>query len=224
MSLVLHPAIRLPGSLFPNRVCCVCLLKTGRTQSRWFSTKTRSIGSCLMKVKSRSASESYLESIWCFSLSISSIISRRGKTQAIIRSTAFIKWHQSSFFSPYACQQWAIYLRCVYVLFEGHKWSMPNLSEFHSVWLVSFSGMTIPEEDSESGQTSKYCLVAIGRLQVSKEIVAAALIATSFRDPRMIGHHWDRKLSSAPGHHSLSYIAIVSMLRIHLFILYPLLL
>lgn len=31
---------------------------------------------------------------------------------------------------------------------------------------VSFSGMTIPDEDTEAGQTSKYCLVAIGRLQV----------------------------------------------------------
>lgn len=28
------------------------------------------------------------------------------------------------------------------------------------------SGMTIPEEDTEAGQTGKYCLVAIGRLQV----------------------------------------------------------
>lgn len=26
--------------------------------------------------------------------------------------------------------------------------------------------MTIPEEDTEAGQTGKYCLVAIGRLQV----------------------------------------------------------
>lgn len=31
---------------------------------------------------------------------------------------------------------------------------------------VSSSGMTIPDEDTEAGQTSKYCLVAIGRLQV----------------------------------------------------------
>lgn len=32
-------------------------------------------------------------------------------------------------------------------------------------WSV-VSGMTIPEEDTESSQVSKYCLVAIGRLQV----------------------------------------------------------
>ena len=30
------------------------------------------------------------------------------------------------------------------------------------------SGMTIPEEDADVGQGSKYCLVAIGRLQVGK--------------------------------------------------------
>lgn len=30
------------------------------------------------------------------------------------------------------------------------------------------SGMTIPEEDADVGQGSKYCLVAIGRLQVSR--------------------------------------------------------
>lgn len=32
------------------------------------------------------------------------------------------------------------------------------------VFLIS--GMTIPEEDADVGQGSKYCLVAIGRLQV----------------------------------------------------------
>lgn len=32
--------------------------------------------------------------------------------------------------------------------------------------LFLYSGMTIPDEDSEASQTSKYCLVAIGRLQV----------------------------------------------------------
>nr|XP_029511444.1 aryl hydrocarbon receptor nuclear translocator 2-like [Oncorhynchus nerka] len=34
------------------------------------------------------------------------------------------------------------------------------------------SGMTIPEEDTEAGQTSKYCLVAIGRLQVTSSPVS----------------------------------------------------
>lgn len=32
--------------------------------------------------------------------------------------------------------------------------------------LFLYAGMTIPDEDSEAGQTGKYCLVAIGRLQV----------------------------------------------------------
>lgn len=41
-----------------------CLLKPGRMQSRWFSTKTRNTGTRLMKVKNRSVSESYSEPIW----------------------------------------------------------------------------------------------------------------------------------------------------------------
>lgn len=31
---------------------------------------------------------------------------------------------------------------------------------------LPLTGMTIPDEDTEAGQTGKYCLVAIGRLQV----------------------------------------------------------
>lgn len=34
--------------------------------------------------------------------------------------------------------------------------------------LFPFPGMTIPDEDSEASQTGKYCLVAIGRLQVGE--------------------------------------------------------
>lgn len=185
--------------IFRIGVCCVCLLKTGRIQSRWLSTKTRSTGPRLMKVKSRSASESYSESIWLFFIKHLQyyFLAKQNTSNHSINS--FHKAALELIFSPYACQQWIIYLRrtCVCVgvcVLEGHKWSMPNLSEFHSVWLSSFSGMTIPEDDSEAGQTSKYCLVAIGRLQVSEGIVAAALLATSFNDPRMIGHHWDRKM------------------------------
>lgn len=37
------------------------------------------------------------------------------------------------------------------------------------------SGMTIPEEDADVGQGSKYCLVAIGRLQVNKKPVVFIL-------------------------------------------------
>lgn len=32
--------------------------------------------------------------------------------------------------------------------------------------LFLYTGMNIPDEDSEGSQTGKYCLVAIGRLQV----------------------------------------------------------
>lgn len=42
---------------------------------------------------------------------------------------------------------------------RGHVWTV--LSRL-------VSGMTIPEEDADVGQGSKYCLVAIGRLQVRK--------------------------------------------------------
>lgn len=33
-------------------------------------------------------------------------------------------------------------------------------------WAFLLAGMTIPEDDADVGQGSKYCLVAIGRLQV----------------------------------------------------------
>lgn len=71
-----------------------CLLKTGRIQSRWFSTKTRNPGPHLMKLKSRSASESYSESIWLFFIKcFQHDFLAKHKTRAIIRSAAFIKWH-----------------------------------------------------------------------------------------------------------------------------------
>uniref|UniRef100_A0A8C6L715 Aryl-hydrocarbon receptor nuclear translocator 2 n=1 Tax=Nothobranchius furzeri TaxID=105023 RepID=A0A8C6L715_NOTFU len=41
--------------------------------------------------------------------------------------------------------------------------------------LTLLTGMTIPEEDSEAGQTGKYCLVAIGRLQVSMQCVCVCM-------------------------------------------------
>lgn len=42
------------------------------------------------------------------------------------------------------------------------------LARCHSPRAFLVSGMTVPEEDAEVGQGSKYCLVAIGRLQVRK--------------------------------------------------------
>lgn len=62
---------------------------------------------------------------------------------------------------------------------SSHRWKVQEAN--HALWgtpvqwplfvsLLSLSlfssGMTIPEEDTEAGQTGKYCLVAIGRLQV----------------------------------------------------------
>lgn len=47
-------------------------------------------------------------------------------------------------------------------------------------WLCLLSsGMTIPEEDTEAGQTGKYCLVAIGRLQVCILVCVCAIIITT---------------------------------------------
>ncbi|KAG7468117.1 hypothetical protein MATL_G00139360 [Megalops atlanticus] len=49
---------------------------------------------------------------------------------------------------------------------EGEaQYSVVHCTGYIKAWPPA--GMTIPEEDSEAGQTSKYCLVAIGRLQVT---------------------------------------------------------
>ena len=56
--------------------------------------------------------------------------------------------------------------------YEQHCGCFPclasNVGHVH-VATCLISGMTIPEEDADVGQGSKYCLVAIGRLQVSKK-------------------------------------------------------
>ncbi|XP_064192679.1 aryl hydrocarbon receptor nuclear translocator 2 isoform X2 [Anguilla rostrata] len=49
---------------------------------------------------------------------------------------------------------------------EGEaQYSVVHCTGYIKAWPPA--GMTIPDEDSEGGQTSKYCLVAIGRLQVT---------------------------------------------------------
>ncbi|KAJ8340364.1 hypothetical protein SKAU_G00349970 [Synaphobranchus kaupii] len=49
---------------------------------------------------------------------------------------------------------------------EGEaQYSVVHCTGYIKAWPPA--GMTIPEEDTEAGQTSKYCLVAIGRLQVT---------------------------------------------------------
>uniref|UniRef100_A0A9J8BKK7 Aryl hydrocarbon receptor nuclear translocator 2 n=1 Tax=Cyprinus carpio carpio TaxID=630221 RepID=A0A9J8BKK7_CYPCA len=48
---------------------------------------------------------------------------------------------------------------------EGEaQYSVVHCTGYIKAWPPA--GMTIPDEDTEAGQTSKYCLVAIGRLQV----------------------------------------------------------
>ncbi|XP_051574658.1 aryl hydrocarbon receptor nuclear translocator 2-like isoform X3 [Myxocyprinus asiaticus] len=54
---------------------------------------------------------------------------------------------------------------------EGEaQYSVVHCTGYIKAWPPA--GMTIPEEDTEAGQTSKYCLVAIGRLQVTSSPVS----------------------------------------------------
>ncbi|XP_075714274.1 aryl hydrocarbon receptor nuclear translocator 2 isoform X4 [Rhinoderma darwinii] len=51
---------------------------------------------------------------------------------------------------------------------EGEaQYSVVHCTGYIKAWPPAGKGMTIPDEDSEAGQGSKYCLVAIGRLQVT---------------------------------------------------------
>uniref|UniRef100_A0AAR2KKJ2 Aryl hydrocarbon receptor nuclear translocator 2 n=1 Tax=Pygocentrus nattereri TaxID=42514 RepID=A0AAR2KKJ2_PYGNA len=53
------------------------------------------------------------------------------------------------------------------------------------------AGMTIPEEDTEAGQTSKYCLVAIGRLQVTSSPVSMDMNGLSVPTEFLSRHNSD---------------------------------
>uniref|UniRef100_A0AAY4EH41 Aryl hydrocarbon receptor nuclear translocator 2 n=1 Tax=Denticeps clupeoides TaxID=299321 RepID=A0AAY4EH41_9TELE len=54
---------------------------------------------------------------------------------------------------------------------EGEaQYSVVHCTGYIKAWPPA--GMTIPDEDTEAGQTSKYCLVAIGRLQVTSSPVS----------------------------------------------------
>ncbi|XP_061077638.1 aryl hydrocarbon receptor nuclear translocator 2-like isoform X5 [Conger conger] len=55
---------------------------------------------------------------------------------------------------------------------EG-QYSVVHCTGYIKAWPPA--GMTIPEEDKEAGQTSNYCLVAIGRLQVTSSPVSMDL-------------------------------------------------
>uniref|UniRef100_A0A8C1X1P3 Aryl hydrocarbon receptor nuclear translocator 2 n=1 Tax=Cyprinus carpio TaxID=7962 RepID=A0A8C1X1P3_CYPCA len=57
--------------------------------------------------------------------------------------------------------------------------------------LVTFPGMTIPDEDTEAGQTSKYCLVAIGRLQVTSSPVSMDMNGLSVPTEFLSRHNSD---------------------------------
>uniref|UniRef100_A0A3Q2PEA9 Aryl-hydrocarbon receptor nuclear translocator 2 n=1 Tax=Fundulus heteroclitus TaxID=8078 RepID=A0A3Q2PEA9_FUNHE len=63
---------------------------------------------------------------------------------------------------------------------------------FVSLFLSLYNtGMTIPEEDTEAGQTGKYCLVAIGRLQVTSSPVSMDMNGLSVPTEFLSRHNSD---------------------------------
>ncbi|XP_035769460.1 aryl hydrocarbon receptor nuclear translocator 2-like [Neolamprologus brichardi] len=64
---------------------------------------------------------------------------------------------------------------------------------FHTLlfFFLLCSGMTIPEEDTEAGQTGKYCLVAIGRLQVTSSPVSMDMNGLSVPTEFLSRHNSD---------------------------------
>uniref|UniRef100_A0A671XAN4 Aryl-hydrocarbon receptor nuclear translocator 2 n=1 Tax=Sparus aurata TaxID=8175 RepID=A0A671XAN4_SPAAU len=70
------------------------------------------------------------------------------------------------------------------------KWK----NEWHSCSLclcLPLTGMTIPDEDTEAGQTGKYCLVAIGRLQVTSSPVSMDMNGLSVPTEFLSRHNSD---------------------------------
>ncbi|RVE74999.1 hypothetical protein OJAV_G00027680 [Oryzias javanicus] len=64
---------------------------------------------------------------------------------------------------------------------EGEaQYSVVHCTGYIKAWPPA--GMTIPEEDTEAGQTGKYCLVAIGRLQVTSSPVSMDMNGLSPQD------------------------------------------
>ncbi|GAA6104418.1 aryl hydrocarbon receptor nuclear translocator 2 isoform X1 [Tachysurus ichikawai] len=73
---------------------------------------------------------------------------------------------------------------------EGEaQYSVVHCTGYIKAWPPA--GMTIPEEDSESGQTSKYCLVAIGRLQVTSSPVSMDMNGLSVPTEFLSRHNSD---------------------------------
>lgn len=65
-------------------------------------------------------------------------------------------------------QQWICIFDCVNKIMDTFTPLRFILDMALMTLAFLISGMTIPEEDADVGQSSKYCLVAIGRLQVRK--------------------------------------------------------
>lgn len=73
---------------------------------------------------------------------------------------------------------------------EGEaQYSVVHCTGYIKAWPPA--GMTIPDEDSESSQTSKYCLVAIGRLQVTSSPVSMDMNGLSVPTEFLSRHNSD---------------------------------
>ncbi|XP_061592011.1 aryl hydrocarbon receptor nuclear translocator 2 isoform X1 [Cololabis saira] len=73
---------------------------------------------------------------------------------------------------------------------EGEaQYSVVHCTGYIKAWPPA--GMTIPEEDTESGQTGKYCLVAIGRLQVTSSPVSMDMNGLSVPTEFLSRHNSD---------------------------------
>lgn len=73
---------------------------------------------------------------------------------------------------------------------EGEaQYSVVHCTGYIKAWPPA--GMTIPDDDSEAGQTSKYCLVAIGRLQVTSSPVSMDMNGLSVPTEFLSRHNSD---------------------------------
>uniref|UniRef100_A0A4W6D4B1 Aryl hydrocarbon receptor nuclear translocator 2 n=1 Tax=Lates calcarifer TaxID=8187 RepID=A0A4W6D4B1_LATCA len=73
---------------------------------------------------------------------------------------------------------------------EGEaQYSVVHCTGYIKAWPPA--GMTIPEEDTEAGQTGKYCLVAIGRLQVTSSPVSMDMNGLSVPTEFLSRHNSD---------------------------------
>ncbi|XP_063044809.1 aryl hydrocarbon receptor nuclear translocator 2 isoform X2 [Engraulis encrasicolus] len=73
---------------------------------------------------------------------------------------------------------------------EG-QYSVVHCTGYIKAWPPAGKGMTIPDEDSDGGATSKYCLVAIGRLQVTSSPVSMDMNGLSVPTEFLSRHNSD---------------------------------